>query len=105
MEVTPFGIVILVNELQPSNAEEPMEVTPFEIVILVNELQFLNAEEPIESPPVIITSFKDDGTQLELNEDEFAPNIYSKRVLLVPPNSAPTNGIVIVVKELQPENA
>ena len=39
MDVTPAGISMLVNPLQPSNAEDPMDVTPAGISMLVNLLQ------------------------------------------------------------------
>ena len=39
MLVTPLGIVIEVNELQPPKAYSPMLVTPLGIVIDVNEVQ------------------------------------------------------------------
>ena len=39
MLVTELGIVILVSEMQPKNAELPILVTRPEIVILVSELQ------------------------------------------------------------------
>jgi hypothetical protein len=39
MEITPEGIVTLVNEVQLLKAEVPMEVTPAGIVTLVNDVQ------------------------------------------------------------------
>ena len=48
MEVTKFGIVMLVNPLQFSNAELPIEVTELGIMIEVKLLWPENAELPIE---------------------------------------------------------
>ena len=47
MLVTLLGIVTLVNELQPENAEEPMLVTLLGIVTLVNEVQLWKAYSPM----------------------------------------------------------
>ena len=43
MDVTEFGIVILVNDLQYLNACPPIEVTELGIVTLVSESQLLKA--------------------------------------------------------------
>ena len=64
--VTLFEIVMFVKELQPSNALSPILVTLSGITILSNELQPENAELPILVPPVIVTSFKLEGTYIEL---------------------------------------
>jgi hypothetical protein len=70
------------------------------IVILVNLVQPLNASLEILSPPVIITVLSVNGIQ------EFGPpNIKPKWVLEVPFKVAPTNGIVILTKLVQPRNA
>lgn len=103
--VNLFGIAIVVKLLQPSNAQLPIFVTLFSIVTLVKLLQPSNALLPMLVAPVIITILSELGTWLELYLYELAPNIYPKCVLLVPSLLAPTNGIAIVVKLLQPENA
>ena len=51
IEVTLFGMVILVRPLQDSKALFPIEVTLFGMVILVSELQLLKAPVPIEVTP------------------------------------------------------
>ena len=66
-------------------------------MILVKLLQSSNALERILLPPVIITVFSDTGNEL--------PKIYLKFVFVVPFNILPTNGIVMLVKAVQPENA
>ena len=43
MFVTLSGIIILVRELHPSNADSPILFTPAGISILVRKLQSLNA--------------------------------------------------------------
>lgn len=47
MLVTLLGIVTLVNQSQPSNAEAPMLVTLSGIVTLVGPVQFSNALYPM----------------------------------------------------------
>ena len=60
MLVTLAGISMLVNELQPENAEFPMLVTPVPIVMLVKPEQLSNAPRGIY-PPITVTDFNDDG--------------------------------------------
>jgi hypothetical protein len=50
MLVTPEGIVMLVNPVQPSKAHHPMLVTLEGIVMLVNPVQ-------PEKPPMLVTGF------------------------------------------------
>ena len=54
MDVTEVGMVILVNEAQPKNAEAPMDVTEVGMVILVNEVQPEKANVPIEITVYIV---------------------------------------------------
>ena len=58
MLVTLAGIVILVSELQYSNALKPMLVTPSSIVMLVSVLQSSKARLSMLSPLFITTSLK-----------------------------------------------
>jgi len=69
--------------------------------MLVKPLQPENAELPILVPSVITTVFNDDGIYEFWYEEFDAPNIYPKKLLLLllPP---PTNGMVMLVKPLQP---
>ena len=69
-------------------------------VIDVSPVQPEKAKEPILEPPVITTVLSDEGT-----EDEDAPKISSKCVLLVPSTVVPTKGKVIEVSPVQPEKA
>ena len=62
MLVTLSGIVTLVSDSQPENAEEPMLVTLSGIVTLVSDSQPENAEEPMLEPPVITTVLSELGT-------------------------------------------
>ena len=55
MLVTLSGIVILVSEVQPENAELPMIVTLSGIAILSSEVQPSNAEFAITLVPFFIT--------------------------------------------------
>ena len=102
MRLTLLGIVILVKPVQTENAEPSMLVTLSGIVMLFRPVQPLNAKAPMLDPPVITTVFKEEGTFLPLSEDELAPNIYPKCVMVVP---FPTKGNVILVSPVQPLNA
>ena len=51
MDVTPFGMLMLVRDLQYSNALFPMEVTLFGMTMLVRTLQEENARSPMERIP------------------------------------------------------
>ena len=103
--VTLLGMVMLVSEVQPPNALLPILVTLLGIVMLVSEEQPLNAESPILVPSVITTVLREDGTQSSLEEENDAPKIYPKCVLLVPSLVAPTKGIVMLSSALQSANA
>ena len=96
MLVTLSGIVILVNPLQPENVPLFMLVTLPVIIISVIPLQFWNAFVFMLFALVITTVFNDSGTYA------FDPNINPKCLLLVPELVFPTNGIVKLVKLLQP---
>ena len=76
-----------------------MLVTLSGISMLVRLVQLEKALKAILVPPVIITVFNDEGTY------DKAPNIYPKCVLLVPSFVAPTKGIVILSRLVQPSNA
>ena len=56
IEVTLSGIVTLANDSQPSNARSPIEVTPSGITMLVSDLQPWNAQLSIEVTPSGITT-------------------------------------------------
>ena len=70
--------------VQDLNADEPMLLRLLGRDMLTILVQLANAELPIFSPPVIVTFFKDAGTELVLLEDVLAPNMYPKLVLPVP---------------------
>jgi hypothetical protein len=90
MEVTPVGIVILVNLLQPKKALAPMEVTPLGIIILVvNAIQPEKALAPMEVTLV--------GILILVNKEQPKKALAPIEVTLV--------GIVILVNEEQPEKA
>ena len=48
MEVTEFGMLMLVRPVQPLNADQSMEVTELPMLTLVRPEQPLNAELPME---------------------------------------------------------
>ena len=56
-------------------------------------------------PPVITTVVNDKGIYALFIECDVDPNIYPKCIFSVPSLVAPTNGIVMLVKPLQPKNA
>ena len=101
MLVTPSGMVTDVKPLQSRKAELPMLVTLSGMVTDVKPLQYAKAELPMLVPPVMITSFNEVGTYLELSLELDAPNIYPKCVFAVPFFVAPTKGIVMDVKPVQ----
>ena len=56
-------------------------------------------------PPVIITVLNEAGIKKFCPEIFVAPKIIPKWVFIVPFNLSPTNGIIKVSNEVQPENA
>ena len=113
MLVTLLGIVTLVSQLQPENAEDPIIATLFGIVTFVSPLQPENAEDPM---PVTLSGIVTPVSPLQPENAEgpmprtpvrFKSPEREPVLPIAQPSTNTTPGIVVVSKSesLQPENA
>ena len=93
---------MLVSEVHSQNAYSPIEVTLFGIVMLVSEVQFTNAPKGISAPEVMVTFSR---LLFEIFEIAHVGSVAS--FIFVQPQNAPSPievtllGIVMLVSEVQ----